>query len=108
MTENLRIVSTETDENGDKFVNMYEGIKYPIFGTQFHPEKGSASMFKFRDFEHTNSAQQLNRYIADFFVQEAKKNTNKFPTYAEEVAALIGNYEKLETTSYYGGLYLFD
>jgi gamma-glutamyl hydrolase len=35
----FRPLGTSFDRSGNEFVAMFEGIDYPIFGTQFHPEK---------------------------------------------------------------------
>lgn len=43
----LKILSTEWDTEGKEFVNIYEGINYPILGLQFHPEKATSAMSKF-------------------------------------------------------------
>jgi hypothetical protein len=106
--ENLKILSTETTADDEEFVNIYEGIKYPIVGFQFHPEIATSAMSKFHDFPHSNRAIYLNRYFADWFVEQARKNTNKMDFYNEETLLLIGNYAKVETDTYYGGVYLFE
>lgn len=92
LARELRIISVETAVDGNEFVNIYEGINYPIYGLQFHPEKATSAMSKFNPFPHSNSAIYHNRYFADFFVNEARKSTNKFTYSHEEVEALIGNH----------------
>jgi hypothetical protein len=86
---------------------MYEGITLPIFGTLFHPEKAVGSMSKFNNFNHSNEGVQLNRYFADWFVRECKRNPYSYSSYTAEVEALIGNYDYFSTDSYYGGIYVF-
>lgn len=49
----------------------------------------------------------MNRYFADWFVHECKKNDNRYGYYSHEVEALIGNYDFYSTDTYYGGIYLF-
>lgn len=64
-------------------------------------------MSKFNNFSHTNEAVQLNRYFADWFVRECKKNPHSYSSYNAEVAAQIGTYDYFSTDSYYGGIYVF-
>ena len=37
----FHVLSTNKDRNGDEFVSMIEAFKYPIFGSQWHPEKNN-------------------------------------------------------------------
>lgn len=110
--ENLKamvnVIATDIDVDGNEFVTMYEGKDYPIFGTMIHPEKAVSSMSKFNNFDHSNEGVQLNRYFADWFVRECKKNDNRYSYYSHEVEALIGNYDFFNTDTYYGGIYLFE
>jgi hypothetical protein len=98
----------QKDSKGFLFVDIFEGIKYPLIGLQFHPEKATSAFSKFHPFPHSNRSILLNRFFADYFVAEARKNGNKFPTLEEETEHLIGGYAKVETDTYYGGAYLFE
>ena len=57
-----------------------EAFKYPFYGVQFHPEK-YMSFEPSGNFLHTQFVIENNRYFADFFINEAKKNNNKFTSY---------------------------
>lgn len=107
LTTAFDLISTEVDENGDDFINMIEHKTYPIFATMFHPEKAASAMSKFNSFSHSMEGVQLNRYFADMFIREAKKNNQGFTLYSQEVDALIGNHPSQQTDSYYGGVYVF-
>ena len=37
----FNLLSVNKDGNGDEFVSSIEAYKYPIYGTQWHPEKNS-------------------------------------------------------------------
>ena len=37
----FNVLSTNVDRNGDEFVSTIEAYKYPIFGSQWHPEKNN-------------------------------------------------------------------
>jgi gamma-glutamyl hydrolase len=39
LTSFFNVLSTNVDRRGDEFVSTMEAFKYPIFGTQWHPEK---------------------------------------------------------------------
>jgi gamma-glutamyl hydrolase len=81
ITSIFKATSTSVDENGLEFVSSMESTKYPFYGTQFHPEKEQFSFYPEGHFEHNEETLAFNRYFADFFVSEAKQNTNKFDTY---------------------------
>lgn len=73
LRENLRILSVEEDRIGNEFVNIYEGINYPIIAFQFHPEKATSAFSKYQEhFPHSNKSIYLNRYFADYFVNLAR------------------------------------
>jgi gamma-glutamyl hydrolase len=79
--EMFRPTSTSVDESGNTFVASMEAHKYPFYGIQFHPEKEQFSFYPGGLFVHDEYTTTYNRYFADFFVSEAKQNTNKFDTY---------------------------
>jgi len=41
LTSFFTVLSTNVDRQGTPFVSTIEGIKYPIFGSQWHPEKNA-------------------------------------------------------------------
>ena len=41
LTDFFHVLSNNKDRNGDQFVSMIEAYKYPIFGSQWHPEKNN-------------------------------------------------------------------
>ena len=59
------------------------------------------------NFLHTKFAIENNRYFADFFVGECRKNDFKFSSYEEETSQIIENWETVATTDYYGTVYAF-
>jgi len=50
---------------------------------------------------------QYNRYFADFFVEEAKKNGNSFGNFEEEQSWQIENYDEVLVNSYFDKIYAF-
>ncbi|XP_074478296.1 gamma-glutamyl hydrolase-like isoform X3 [Sebastes fasciatus] len=85
-----KVLSTNMD--GEKeFVSTVEAYDYPIYGTQWHPEK-NAFEWKKSYVPHSPSAVRTSYYMAEFFVNEARKNFHRFESDEEETKALIYNY----------------
>lgn len=48
-----------------------------------------------------------NRYFADFFVHECRRNPNAFASYADEARSVTENWAVVNTDGYYGAVYVF-
>ncbi|CAL8295094.1 unnamed protein product [Lota lota] len=90
-----RVLSTNSDEKTE-FVSTMEAYDYPIYGTQWHPEKNTFEWTR-AYIPHSPNAIKTTFFMADFFVNEAKKNFHKFASEVEERDALIYNYTPLYT-----------
>mmetsp|Transcript_11414 Transcript_11414/g.18720 ORF Transcript_11414/g.18720 Transcript_11414/m.18720 type:complete len:323 (+) Transcript_11414:62-1030(+) len=107
------MLSTNEDRQGVKFVSMLEAFKYPIFGSQWHPEKNNFEWGETSDgvpkeaINHSLHAIMVSQYMANFFVAQARLNKHKFATEAEEDAALIYNYEPTKTDGSFVQEYFF-
>ncbi|XP_069773865.1 gamma-glutamyl hydrolase isoform X2 [Narcine bancroftii] len=102
------ILSSNTDRNGVQFVSTVEGIHYPFYCVQWHPEVIRFQWQLDMAFPHSPHAVQVSYLLADFFVNEARKNLHYFPTPEEERAALIYNYNpQYVPTSSYIQVYFF-
>ena len=97
MTSFFRILSTNHDRNGKEFVSTMEGIRYPIYGTQWHAEKNSFEWTLNENIPHQTMSIRVTQYMSNFFVNEARLSQHKFPTLKEESAALIYNYSPFYT-----------
>ena len=76
------------------FVLAYD---YPIYGTQWHPEKNN---FEFRPELHINHSElgvRVSQYMANFFVNEARKSKRRFPSRDMEENYLIYQYSPKHT-----------
>lgn len=102
-----KVLSTNTDGNIE-FVSTVEAYDYPVYGTQWHPEKNAFEWSR-PYIPHSPSAVRTTFYMADFFVNEARKNFHRFPSKEEENKALIYNYNPVYTgtTSAFEQMYLF-
>jgi len=109
----FNLLSTNDDRNGDNFVSSIEGFKYPIFGSQWHPEKNNFEWGRETTgvpkeaIDHSPEAVLITQYVSDVFVQHARMNTHSFPTPADEDAALIYNYSPSKTTGSFVQSYFF-
>ncbi|XP_022533444.1 gamma-glutamyl hydrolase [Astyanax mexicanus] len=103
-----RILSTNTDGQKE-FVSTVEAYDYPVYGTQWHPEKNAFEWTR-PYIPHTPSAIKTTFYMADFFVNEAKKSLHSFSSQEEEQNALIYNYSPSYTgkTSIFEQIYYFE
>lgn len=90
-----KVLSTNTDGRVE-FVSTFEAYDYPIYGTQWHPEKNAFEWTR-PYIVHTPSAVKTTFYMAEFFVNEARKNMHKFESDEEERKALIYNYNPVYT-----------
>ncbi len=89
------------------------GLKYPFYGTQFHPEKPAFEWHPTLNIQHTSEAVKIGQYFANFFVDEARKNKNRFDSYEQEIEFLIDKHPVLHTafnvnsTMPFDGIYVF-
>jgi gamma-glutamyl hydrolase len=89
MSEFFRVLSTNTDKKGKTFISTMEGIKYPVYASQWHPEKQQFEWKSNEQMNHSFDSVIANQYIANFFVNEARKSNHRF---TNEVKELIYNY----------------
>ena len=95
------LLSTNVDRQGVEFVSTMEAFKYPIYGTQWHPEKNSFEWYQtngipYEAINHSPEAIYITQYVSNFFVNNARKSSHKFADPDEENARLIYNYEKVK------------
>lgn len=104
LNNSWRIMSLNHDLNGFEFVSTIEHLTYPFYGVQFHPEK---SLYEFvsKDVPHSSAAVHSAQYFADFFINEARRNSHSYANTTEQALALIYNY-KPEYTSIIGSGYV--
>uniref|UniRef100_A0A9J7YKP4 folate gamma-glutamyl hydrolase n=2 Tax=Cyprinus carpio TaxID=7962 RepID=A0A9J7YKP4_CYPCA len=92
-----RVLSTNTDGQKE-FVSTIEAYNFPIYATQWHPEKNAFEWTR-PYIPHMPSAIKTTFYMAYFFVNEARKSFHSFPSTEEEEKALIYNYKPQYTGS---------
>lgn len=90
--------------DGRPFVASIEGRKYPIFGTQFHPEQ-AVLFYGPNNADHSWLSIQLNRHFADYFVYLARHNTNSLGDFQTAQQQIIDNYDVIVSKE--GTWYMF-
>lgn len=99
-----RVLSTNLDFKGKEFVSTVEGVEYPFYGLQWHPEKNIFEWTRKEKISHWSNAIQISQQIANFFVDEARKNNQHFKNDKDEIEASIFGY----APTYSGGTSLFE
>jgi gamma-glutamyl hydrolase len=93
----FEVLATNTDRKGRKFVSMVEGrAGLPIWATQFHPEKNIfeqgvslPSGSPYEAIAHSRSAVAVSQYMANFFVDQARRSTRSFHSAEDEWSRLF-------------------
>ena len=78
--------------NGVEYISTIEHIKYPFFGTQWHPEKPPYE-FSLDAIPHSRDAVHVSQHLADIFVDYARHSDHKPESKEEELAMLIYNFD---------------
>ena len=88
------VLATNKDFNGFEFISLLEAKNYPIWGSQFHPEKHAYEWtLQYPKIPHDLSSIHAGAYFAEFFVEETRKNKHKFVDRKTEEKYLIYNYQ---------------
>lgn len=93
--------------NGTAFAASIEAKKYPIFATQFHPEKPSELWTDGYDIDHSWESIQLQSIFGKEFVAMARENTNSFANFTEYAKYDISNYPTIQTFEEMADAYAF-
>ncbi|NXA37160.1 GGH hydrolase, partial [Eudromia elegans] len=103
------VLTTNTADQLE-FVSTMEAYEYPIYGIQWHPEKNAYEWKNSSGIPHSPLAIRAAYYMAEFFINEARKNLHSFPTKEEEAEELIYNYTPTYTGSFssFQQIYFFD
>ena len=64
------VLSTNKDWDGLEFISLMEAKHYPIWGSQYHPEKNAYEWTrKYPDIPHSKDAIHASAHQAEFFVE---------------------------------------
>ncbi|EDW73635.1 uncharacterized protein Dwil_GK16552 [Drosophila willistoni] len=103
LNESWRVMSVSHDWNNIEFISTVEHRIYPFYGVQFHPEKPLYEFTK-ASIPHTSASILSGQYFANFFVNEARRNLQKYSNTVDLDLVLIYNF-KPEYTSVLGSSY---
>ncbi|XP_072335853.1 gamma-glutamyl hydrolase-like [Scyliorhinus torazame] len=105
-----RLISTSSDRQGVTFVSTMEAFQYPFYGTQWHPEANRFLWKESLEAPHCVHGVRISYLLAEFFVNEVRKNLHRFETKEEEESALIDTHKPvfLGDKSPFRTLYFFD
>ncbi|XP_040210202.1 gamma-glutamyl hydrolase [Rana temporaria] len=94
-----------TNFYGDlEYVSTMEAYDYPFYGVIWHPEKNPFEWKTSSAISHTAEAVQVAFYMAEFFVNEARKSRHQYSKDAETAYPLIYNY----CPAYTGNISVFE
>eukprot|EP00727_Mastigamoeba_balamuthi_P010710 m51a1_g6261 hypothetical protein (314) ;mRNA; r:125718-126863 len=85
------VLSENADRGGKRFISTIEGLKVPVYATQWHPER----IFVWSEEEnvvHSDEATVVSQWVGRKFVAAARRSAHRFATAADEHSALIGNH----------------
>jgi gamma-glutamyl hydrolase len=89
------VSSYSYDKNGNIYVATVEGIKYPIYGVQFHPEKIIYDRHAENDIPQNWVSTKLSQTFGVFFVNEARLNNNTMTDEELQKYGYIDTYKTL-------------
>ena len=102
--ENFDIIGYGYDKDNIKFINVIEskkGLKHKIYGTQFHAEKNPYERRKSYNEENSMDSLRRSQLIAMKFVDEARKNKNRFKSIEEKNKYTFINTFQKQKDGYY-------
>ncbi|KAH8416333.1 hypothetical protein KR222_008624 [Zaprionus bogoriensis] len=106
----------DADADAKRIITLIEHRRFPIFGSQFHPERAAfEQLFAAPDScsaAHTSTCIRLAQYFADSFVAACRCNGNSFASAAQKAQHMICNWRPvfsgLLPKSHWLQVYLFE
>jgi gamma-glutamyl hydrolase len=95
------IVSVSKDLQGKFFVSSIEAKNYPIFGVMWHPEKPQFEWTSYGDDVHEPAAIEAAQHFANFFISQARLNSQSFPDEVAFEAYSVYNLAPIYTKQLY-------
>jgi len=100
LNDSFNILSTSFDKDGLEYISTLEHKNYPVFGTQWNPEKPTYHWRTTSDIPKTKEAMQVNTKLMEMFIDHARQNKNSFPDGTEE-DHLIYKFKSYRTVYYF-------
>ena len=102
------MLTTSYDRNNVSYVSTVEAIKYPILGTQWHPEKMTYEWNYAHHIPHSADAVRVTQVTANYLVDRSRYNKHAPYSVEEERRLLIYNYQPTFTEGQLEGFAHFD
>ncbi|KAG8133642.1 putative Gamma-glutamyl hydrolase protein [Naja naja] len=99
-----------TNFHNVEFVSTMEAYRYPIYGVQWHPEKNPFEWKNSTGIPHSSISVKVTFFLANFFVNEARKSNHHFSSKKAETDALIYKFNPvyIGNISSFEQAYFFD
>ena len=102
----FRLTSISHDKNyKTTFAATIEAYNYPFYGVQFHPERQIYQQNILTGYNRTIESLNFNRYFADTFIKEVRKNPN---TYNKDKHKIIQHYPLIATDLACNNVFVFE
>lgn len=89
LTTQFTPLSTNLDRLGKMFISSFEHQQYPIFASQFHPEKNPFEWTPIEDINHSRNGVSMSQFFAGVLVHYARMNNHTYSDHKTELQALI-------------------
>eukprot|EP00794_Sanderia_malayensis_P000357 gene357-990_t len=93
----FNVLSYNDDKDGKIFVSTTEAQHFPIYGSQWHPEKNPFEWNVSLQMPHSADAIKASESLAEFFVNEARKSGHEFSSSVSANEYLIYKYAPIFT-----------
>jgi len=87
----FRLISDSSDRGQVPFASTIEARRYPIFATQWHPERSLYEWGPTEDINHSPAAVRIVQLVADALVRNSRLSRHRFPSPDAEAVASIYN-----------------
>jgi gamma-glutamyl hydrolase len=88
----FKVLSLSLARDGRPYVSTMEARDYPVYATQWHPEKNAYEWTSTLSIPHSPDAVEVTQESANFFVGEARRNSHAARDALEEDDFLIYNW----------------
>lgn len=95
------------NETGSEFLASFEGKRFPIYGTQFHPEKPYSVFSANSGINHSWESISVQRKFGDFFVKKARQSPNTYGTHSDLFPHLIEHNHLINMDNGFADVYVF-
>ena len=72
LNDSFNILSTSFDKDGLEYISTLEHKNYPVFGTQWNPEKPTYQWSVGSDIPKTKEAMQVNTKLMEMFIDHGE------------------------------------